>query len=162
MAHDKAEQLGLSDSSWIDHDGLGRPVGLNGTEIVSVEYAGGAVETGYAMDFPWSVFGATDPDRITAWRRSNRAPVPKNETVVKDVVYRPRHYLVFPDTEALDIIKAALTDEEFRGYLKGNALKYRLRAGKKDKLEQDIAKAQQYADWLFDLAETGKICLPSR
>lgn len=58
-------------------------------------------------------------------------------------VTKPSHYMFF-DMEAIDIIKAALTEEEFRGYLKGNSLKYRLRCGKKDDAMQDLGKAQQY------------------
>jgi hypothetical protein len=57
--------------------------------------------------------------------------------------------MLFPDgTEAIDIIKAALTPEEFIGYCKGNCLKYRLRAGKKDDLQQDIDKAGTYVDMI--------------
>ena len=64
---------------------------------------------------------------------------------MSDPVNSPNHYMLFPDgTEAIDIIKAALTPEEFDGYCKGNCLKYRLRAGKKDALQQDIDKAETY------------------
>lgn len=62
-----------------------------------------------------------------------------------DPVKHPKHYKFF-DTEAIDIIKSALTDEEFLGYIKGNSLKYRLRAGKKDDVTQDINKAKQYEE----------------
>jgi hypothetical protein len=66
--------------------------------------------------------------------------------VTEDVVRKPAHYAVFADKskQAMDIIQDTLTDEEFIGYLKGNILKYRLRAGEKDDTLQDIAKAQQY------------------
>ena len=64
---------------------------------------------------------------------------------MNDPVNRPSHYELFPDgTQAIDVIRAALTPEEFIGYCKGNALKYRLRAGKKDALQQDIDKAETY------------------
>ena len=62
---------------------------------------------------------------------------------VEDAVKSPKHYM-FYDTESIEIIKAALTPEEFLGFCKGNTLKYRLRAGKKELMEQDIAKADQY------------------
>lgn len=68
---------------------------------------------------------------------------------MNDAVSKPSHYMLFADgTEAIDVIRSALTPEEFIGYCKGNVLKYRLRAGKKDKLEQDIAKAETYAKML--------------
>lgn len=48
--------------------------------------------------------------------------------------------------EPIDVIKKMLTKEEFEGFLKGNSLKYRLRAGYKT--EGDIEKALQYEKWL--------------
>lgn len=60
-----------------------------------------------------------------------------------DAVKSPSHYMFF-DIEAIDIIKASMTADEFKGYCKGNSLKYRLRAGKKDDVLQDIGKAEQY------------------
>lgn len=69
---------------------------------------------------------------------------------MSDAVNHPSHYKLFPGQEAIDIIKAALTQEEFMGYLKGNALKYRLRAGNKDDLSQDIAKAEWYRKRAFE------------
>ena len=47
--------------------------------------------------------------------------------------------------EPIDVIKKMLTKEEFEGFLKGNSLKYRLRAGYKT--EGDIEKALQYEKW---------------
>lgn len=42
------------------------------------------------------------------------------------------------------MIEAILTTEQFRGYLIGNALKYRLRAGGKGDTQQDIDKSKWY------------------
>lgn len=64
-----------------------------------------------------------------------------------DVVNAPDHYMLFDDLEAIDAIYQLLTEEEFQGYLKGNELKYRFRAGLKDKPEQDIAKAMKYREF---------------
>lgn len=61
-----------------------------------------------------------------------------------DEINSPSHYMLFPDMEAIDVIIAALTPEEFAGYCKGNALKYRLRAGSKGPAEKCIAKANWY------------------
>ena len=61
-----------------------------------------------------------------------------------DEINSPSHYMLFPDMEAIDVIRAALTPEEFAGYCKGNALKYRLRAGEKGPVEKCIAKANWY------------------
>jgi hypothetical protein len=61
-----------------------------------------------------------------------------------DEINSPGHYMLFPGMEAIDVIKAALTPEEFAGYCKGNALKYRLRAGDKGPAAKCIAKANWY------------------
>lgn len=65
---------------------------------------------------------------------------------VEDDVNSPNHYRLFPDAEVIDIIESYLTEEEFIGYMKGNTLKYRLRAGNKDDAMKDIAKADWYRD----------------
>ncbi|RYJ63230.1 DUF3310 domain-containing protein [Pseudomonas songnenensis] len=67
---------------------------------------------------------------------------------MNDEINNPSHYMLFPDMEAIDVIKAALTPEEFAGYCKGNALKYRLRAGEKGPVEKCIAKACWYQNKL--------------
>ena len=64
----------------------------------------------------------------------------------QQAVLHPKHYEIFPGVEAIEVIAASMTKEEFRGYCKGNMLKYRLRAGNKDALEQDIAKANTYLE----------------
>lgn len=65
---------------------------------------------------------------------------------VTDVVNKPQHYQFFPDLEAIEVIARSMTQEQFYGYCLGNRLKYRLRAGNKDKLEQDIAKSDKYLE----------------
>jgi hypothetical protein len=52
----------------------------------------------------------------------------------------------------IDLIRSELTPEEFRGYCKGNVLKYVTRASKKGG-EQDWAKAERYMTWLFEEPE---------
>ena len=72
------------------------------------------------------------------------------DNIREDVVNKPNHYQLFPDMEVIEAIKKLLTPEELEGYIKGNVLKYRLRAGKKDNTEQDIKKAMRYEEWLND------------
>ena len=67
---------------------------------------------------------------------------------MNDVVNKPNHYMLFSDMEAIDVIRTLLTEDEFRGYLRGNVLKYRLRAGKKGDTSEDIMKALRYEGWL--------------
>lgn len=70
-----------------------------------------------------------------------------------DQVNSPHYYQIFPDMQALDVIQHTLTIEEYQGFLKGNILKYRLRAGAKDpgKTQQDIDKANYYQKKLYEL-----------
>lgn len=72
--------------------------------------------------------------------------------MTSDEINNPKHYQLFPDQEAIDVIRAALSPEEYRGYLKGNALKYRLRAGDKGPAEVCIGKSRWYQDRLRVLA----------
>lgn len=73
---------------------------------------------------------------------SETLPVP----TPTDAVNSPKHYQFFPDLEAIEVIARSMTQEQFYGYCLGNRLKYRLRAGNKDKLEQDIAKSDKYSE----------------
>ena len=69
-----------------------------------------------------------------------------NLQIKSDQVNKPQHYQFFPDLEAIEVIARSMTQEQFYGYCLGNRLKYRLRAGNKDKLEQDIAKSDKYLE----------------
>lgn len=59
-----------------------------------------------------------------------------------EIVDHPQHYA--GEIECIDAIKAALTEEEFRGFCKGNAMKYIWREGKKGNAAIDIMKADWY------------------
>lgn len=49
--------------------------------------------------------------------------------------------------DVIDILKAKLTEEEYQGFLKGNVIKYTLRAGMKNGAE-DLKKAAWYSSML--------------
>jgi len=57
-----------------------------------------------------------------------------------------KHYELWNDFEAIDVIKASLTNEEYKGYLKGNILKYKLRDKGQD--ESDKVKIKDYQNEL--------------
>jgi hypothetical protein len=65
-----------------------------------------------------------------------------------DMVNHPPHYKA-GDIECIDAIKAALTPEEYRGYLKGNVLKYTWRERFKGGIES-MKKAIWYAERVED------------
>ena len=60
---------------------------------------------------------------------------------------RATHYLACP-IQPIDLTQYILTKEELIGFLKGNIIKYSLRAGHKGDPEKDKAKALQYKKWL--------------
>lgn len=65
-----------------------------------------------------------------------------------DNVLQPKHYMQ-GSHECIDEIKAMLTPDEFRGFLKGNVIKYRYRANLKNGKE-DLAKADNYVYYLIN------------
>lgn len=60
-----------------------------------------------------------------------------------DPVNHPPHYA--GEIECIDAIRAALTPEEFRGFCKGNVLKYVWRERRKGR-DEDLKKARWYLD----------------
>ena len=66
----------------------------------------------------------------------------KNNNKAKN--QKSKHYELWEDFEAIDVIKLVLTEEEYRGFLKGNILKYQLRLGKKDEVSKEIEKIEDY------------------
>jgi hypothetical protein len=58
----------------------------------------------------------------------------------------PDHYK--NDIECIDAIRAQLTEDEWRGYLRGQIAKYNWRLGRKDDPAQDAKKLLWYALWL--------------
>lgn len=72
--------------------------------------------------------------------------VPKSNTLDNNMVTKPKHYEFFEGVEAITIIARSMTEKQFAGYCMGNALKYRLRAGKKFNTEEDLKKADYYKE----------------
>ena len=74
------------------------------------------------------------------------------EVVDYDAVDNPSHYMLFDgDIEVIDLVQDRLTEEEFLGYLKGNMIKYHMRAGHKGNLTQDLQKLRKYTEWLLEM-----------
>ena len=66
-----------------------------------------------------------------------------------DNVNHPAHYNK-GTMECLDVIKACLSNSEFRGFLKGNVMKYMYRKGDKGDALEDLNKACWYAKKLME------------
>ena len=76
---------------------------------------------------------------------------------MNDPVVSPSHYKLkgLGDIESIDVLRAVLSKEEFSGFCHGNALKYLIRAGKKDNKVQDLEKAKVYVQWLIENERKG-------
>ena len=61
--------------------------------------------------------------------------------------------------EPIELMQTILTTEEFKGFLKGNAIKYAFRAGRKagESAEKDKTKFLVYSQWLHNYQHGGKI-----
>lgn len=63
------------------------------------------------------------------------------------------HYSAMVGFEPIEVMQRVMTYEELRGFLKGNIIKYAMRAGHKEGEDaaKDAAKAKRYAEWLSKL-----------
>lgn len=69
---------------------------------------------------------------------------------INNPVSNPSHYQ-HGGIETKEIIRTMLTPEEYRGYCKGNIIKYRERAEHKGNAEQDYGKAREYMKFLKEV-----------
>jgi hypothetical protein len=65
---------------------------------------------------------------------------------MKENVKEPSHYK--GEIECIAAIKASMSQQQFKGYLKGNVMKYLWRYDRKNGLE-DLQKADVYLQWLI-------------
>ena len=86
------------------------------------------------------------PDQWDTMRKLNELTIrDKNKS---DPVTKPDHYNKGA-VEAIEAIKASMPEHEFRGYLKGNALKYLWRYDYKGKPVEDVGKCKWYIEKLI-------------
>lgn len=73
-------------------------------------------------------------------------------------VNHPKHYGGDTTYEVIKVLKAWLTPEEFRGWLKGTVIKYLPRAGHKSGESElvDLRKASWYLDYWVKEIENGE------
>lgn len=89
------------------------------------------------------------------WANSRPSKEDENEQAGKmayggvDVVNNPPHYTK-AGIQCIDAIKAALSPEEFRGFCKGNIIKYTWREKHKNG-DEDISKCSWYAEELLTI-----------
>ena len=82
----------------------------------------------------------------------SETPVPNGEPFKieedKKVINHPQRYGGDTTYECIKVLKAWLTHEEYLGFLKGTAIKYICRLGKKDEAVQEIEKSEWYLNKL--------------
>ena len=71
--------------------------------------------------------------------------MPKEE----DVVNRPHHYNT-GSIECIEAIEESMEPDQFKGYLKGNIMKYLWRYDYKGKPVEDLRKARWYLEKLIE------------
>lgn len=78
------------------------------------------------------------------------------EEAKEDMVNSPDHYTTASGIECIAAIEASMTPEAFKGYCKGNALKYLWRYEKKskDKSVEDLRKSQWYLCRLIETRDS--------
>ena len=79
--------------------------------------------------------------------------MPEDNEAGHDPVNHPSHYTDGKAIETILVIKNELSPEGYRGYLKGNVLKYVSREGHKGSLADQQADLQKAAWYLDRLAE---------
>tara|TARA_R110000796_G_scaffold60666_7_gene140538 strand:+ start:1539 stop:1967 length:429 start_codon:yes stop_codon:yes gene_type:complete len=70
-------------------------------------------------------------------------------SIDSDMVNSPDHY-THNGIEAINVIEAKLTGEQYEGYLQGSVMKYLLRSNYKGKRDEDLKKAQWYLNTLVE------------
>ena len=78
-----------------------------------------------------------------------RSPFVPEGSIDSDMVNSPDHY-THNGIEAINVIEAKLTDEQYEGYLQGSVMKYLLRSNYKGKRNEDLKKAQWYLNTLVE------------
>lgn len=110
--------------------------------------------------------------RLTEELEDNQVQV-ANGVVMSDKLQRPTVPASTPDDttkgshceksamQPLEVMQRIMTAEQFKGFLLGNCIKYRMRCENKGQRDSDIYKARQYAYWL-EMTKEGHIINPSK
>lgn len=99
-------------------------------------------------------------DKITGSKfttdvKEQEVDIPSNTSIYKEEKENnvPNHYKGSENIDVIDFLYQQLPFEQFKGFMKGNMIKYPVRAGRKDDELADIKKARDYADRLIEKME---------
>jgi hypothetical protein len=132
-------------SDWIPHNGGPRPVTIQ--TRVQVDVPGADLAPALAATFPWQF--------VTRYRilRPKQPDSPDLRDMPKPT--SPNDHYRQGDIECIDAIRAALTDEEWRGYCKGSIIGYVWRERHKGG-DEDLIKSQDFLRWALAGKAEGK------
>ena len=94
-------------------------------------------------------FPAIDPENSVTLEPYQKMADEESLQHGDDVVNNPKHYNT-GSIECIEAIKESMSAEAFKGYLKGNCLKYLWRMDYKGKPLQDIEKSKWYLNKLIE------------
>lgn len=127
------------DTNWSEHC---KRKGFKVDEVFTVDYVAG----NYTVYFQGAAASLGGWSERYFEEVKPALPEPTSNPSDNNMVTQPKHYEFFEGVEAITIIARSMTEKQFAGYCMGNALKYRLRAGKKFNTEEDLKKADYYKE----------------
>lgn len=68
----------------------------------------------------------------------------------KSVISHPERYGGDTTYECIKVLEAWMPTEQYKGFLRGNAIKYLCRVGKKDETVQELKKSKWYLEKLIE------------
>lgn len=144
---DNTKGIKVHDTVWVDMSNWwGNPPHESGYAVVDDFW--GDPEYDKAMYINYAVkFRGSDDTIIVNGRRVT--PINEDEDTQEDTMH-DKHYRDSV-VEPILVMQALFSHDEFIGFLKGNILKYRLRAGHKggeEEMKADIDKIHVYEEWL--------------
>ena len=127
----------------------------------------------YADDLKYAPFITIKPDQMECWNQLGKLsefkivdPDKLKFVTIKEKKMEEQNDPTNPDyykqggVECIDAIEASMTPEEFSGYLKGNAMKYLFRYGRKykdhERKLEDLGKAKWYISKLIEKTSSEK------
>lgn len=72
--------------------------------------------------------------------------------------YNPDYYASMP-VQPIMVMQACLTKDEFIGYLRGCLIKYQMRRGRKEDVEDTDKKILRYKKWINEMSKSGSVTI---
>lgn len=147
--------VGVIDADYFgnpDNDGNVGALLLNDSDDVQVIGKNEAFAQAIIMEYKVTDDDNADGERLGGYGSTDKHYVEKSNN------YHDKHYAEMK-VQPIDVMQKMLTPEEFIGFLKGNIIKYHLRAGHKagESDSKDNDKRDRYITWLDEYSARGFI-----